>query len=71
VEIGILEIKEGTYIFFKGHVDRISRTTIPPNQGDVIAWKKDPEAFRESKDKHTRIYDLTHVRKEVQMLRVN
>jgi hypothetical protein len=52
VEIDILEIRR-RYIFLKGHADIISRITIPPNQGDVIAWEKDPEAFRESKGKHT------------------
>jgi hypothetical protein len=49
--------------YFKGHADLISRITIPPNQGDVISSEKDPEAFRESKGKHTRIYDLAFVRK--------
>jgi hypothetical protein len=58
VKIDILEIRRRyiyIYIYFKGHADTIPRITIPPNQGDVIAWEKDPEAFREDKDKHTRV----------------
>jgi hypothetical protein len=37
VEIDILEIG-GDIFFLKGHAVIISRITIPPNQGDVIAW---------------------------------
>jgi hypothetical protein len=42
--------KEKIY-FFKGHVDRISRVTIPPiNPGDVITWKGETRSrSRESK----------------------
>jgi hypothetical protein len=41
VEIDILEIKEGIYIFLKGHVDGIPRIAIPwINQGDVIACEE-------------------------------
>jgi hypothetical protein len=32
VEIDISEIKEGIYIFLKGHDDRISGITIPPRR---------------------------------------
>jgi hypothetical protein len=41
VEIDILKIRRKyIYFFVKGHADTISRITIPPNQGDVIAWEK-------------------------------
>jgi hypothetical protein len=53
VEIDILGVRKR--YFFKGHADIISRITISPNQGDVIAWEKDPEAFREGKGKHIRV----------------
>jgi hypothetical protein len=55
VEIDILKIRRRYIYFLKGHADTISRITIPPNQGDVIACEKDPEAFREGKGKHTRV----------------